>query len=681
MQELFDAIPGHRYFFPYGFHFDVSSNGKELVYGSCEFPTTGEERNADRSEVDRSKFNYELTMINLDGTGQKRITVNRHVDQYPVWSPDGTRIAFLANPNGRRFSSGALALYTMAADGSDVRQIVTPEQVAIALAPLVWSPEGEKLAFQVIEGDAWPLTKALYTVSLENYELQKVAEDTVSEASWSPDSQRLTVARVEGDNVALFAHSADGSSEELITTITSREKFEHAYSRFRGSIQTVAWSPNGAQILYTCESGVCVVSLEDGQIVKLVKGLTAWGDEPFAAAWSPDGSRIAVFTPGFPDDNYPEDVIPLRLYTSNRDGSNPKGVVWLKKKRDDFGEVVAWNSPQARKEADESVCSSNTVIPKSVENAGLVEDCQTLLRLRDTLAGHATLNWNSETPITEWLGVTLGGVPRRVHELTLHESGLTGTLPPELGELSELRVLNLSNWAYGINLKTPNGLTGVIPPELAQLTKLEILYLHNNHLSGEIPTGFGNLTSLYVLQLQGNHLTGTIPPELGNLTNLSDLQLNWNYLRESIPPELGNLTNLWKLQLHGNYLTGNIPSALGNLVDLQLLNISNNQLTGNIPSELGALEELQALYLHENYLSGNIPPELGNLSQLSSLQLGGNNLSGSLPPELASLEKLRYVGTYIEGGLHLQGNDLSGCVPHELPDVWVEASGLERCAN
>ena len=133
LQELVDAIPGHRHFFPYGFHFDVSPNGKELVYGSCEFPTTGEERNADRSEVDRSKFNYELAMINLDGTGQKRITVNRHVDQYPVWSPDGTRIAFLANPNGRSFSSGALALYTMAANGSDVRQIVPPDQVAIAL--------------------------------------------------------------------------------------------------------------------------------------------------------------------------------------------------------------------------------------------------------------------------------------------------------------------------------------------------------------------------------------------------------------------------------------------------------------------------------------------------------------------------------------------------------------------
>ena len=86
----------------------------------------------------------------------------------------------------------------------------------------MWSPEGEKLAFQVIEGDAWPLTKALYTVSLENYELQKVAEDTVSEASWSPDAQRLAVAQTEGENIVLVTLAADGSDEQVIATITAR---------------------------------------------------------------------------------------------------------------------------------------------------------------------------------------------------------------------------------------------------------------------------------------------------------------------------------------------------------------------------------------------------------------------------------------------------------------------------
>ena len=214
------------------------------------------------------------------------------------------------------------------------------------------------------------------------------------------------------------------------------------------------------------------------------------------------------------------------------------------KNGDDYGEVVAWNLQRAKSFSWASECSNSTVIPKSLANPGLVEDCQTLLRLRDTLAGHAALNWNSETPITEWLGISLGGVPRRVHELRLPESGLTGTLPPELGKLSELRALDLSNWGYGNNVTTPNGLTGVIPPELAQLTKLELLNLHNNYLSGEIPAGLGNLTSLYVLTLQGNYLTGTIPPELGNMTSLRNLQLHWNYLTENIPPELGNLTNL-----------------------------------------------------------------------------------------------------------------------------------------
>lgn len=679
VQALFDAIPGHRYFFPYGFHFDATPEGKQLVYASCEFPTVGSSGGKGTSDVDRSKFNYEIVTINLDGTGQQRLTENSYIDHFPAWSPDGGRIAFLANPTGGHRPTG-LVLYTMAPDGSDVHVVAPSLPGELDLAPVVWSPDGEKLAFRVNEGGYWPLRNALYSVRLDGTEITQIAENVVSEASWSPDAQQLAVARVEGENIVLVTLAADGTDEQMITIVTAREVFESWKSRYRASLHTVSWSPDGSRILYTCDSGVCVVNLEDGHITELAKGTTASDDEQYAAAWSPDGSRIAVFTPGIPNDSYPDSVIPLVLYTTSRDGANLQGIAWLKKSKGDFGKVVAWNAPQARKEADASACSSTTVIPRTLENPeGLVEDCQTLLQLRDTLAGHATLNWNGETPITLWLGVTLGGVPRRVHELSLNASGLSGYLPPELGELSELRRLSFANVGHARSLKTPNRLTGVIPPELAQLTELERLSLDNNYLSGEIPTELSNLTSLERLELQGNFLTGTIPPELGNLTNLRALRLHGNFLTGNIPPELGNLKYLWVLQLQGNHLTRNIPLELGRLSLLENLNISNNQLTGDIPPELGNLSQVKQLNVSNNQLSGNIPPELGKLTRLESLQLGGNNLSGSLPPELDALKGLQHVSTY--NGLHLQGNYFSGCVPTELPDIWVEASGLERCAN
>ncbi len=64
-----------------------------------------------------------------------------------------------------------------------------------------------------------------------------------------------------------------------------------------------------------------------------------------------------------------------------------------------------------------------------------------------------------------------------------------------------------------------HGLTGPIPVELGNLTNLRSLYLQYNDLSGPIPVELGNLTSLIELQLGRNELSGPLPVELANLTN------------------------------------------------------------------------------------------------------------------------------------------------------------------
>ena len=69
------------------------------------------------------------------------------------------------------------------------------------------------------------------------------------------------------------------------------------------------------------------------------------------------------------------------------------------------------------------------------------------------------------------------------------------------------------------------------------------LVLNNNSLSGSLPPELGNLTNLTTLYLFNNSLSGIIPSELGNLTNLTSLGLSDNSLSGSIPAELGNLTN------------------------------------------------------------------------------------------------------------------------------------------
>ena len=64
------------------------------------------------------------------------------------------------------------------------------------------------------------------------------------------------------------------------------------------------------------------------------------------------------------------------------------------------------------------------------------------------------------------------------------------------------------------------------------------LVLERNQLSGKIPAELGNLSNLERLGLDGNQLSGEIPPELGNLGNLSSLFLDGNQLSGCISANL-----------------------------------------------------------------------------------------------------------------------------------------------
>ena len=211
--------------------------------------------------------------------------------------------------------------------------------------------------------------------------------------------------------------------------------------------------------------------------------------------------------------------------------------------------------------------------------------------------------WLSDAPLGEWHGVTTdaGG---RVVDLQLHDNGLTGELPPRLGELEGLTRLSLGS----------NDLIGEIPPELGRLASLTYLDLGWNGLSGELPSELRGLTSLIWLYLCSNELSGGIPPELGDLSSLVSLDLHSNEISGEIPPELGNLAELTYLELYENDLTGRIPVELGDLPYLETLTLGENQLSGEIPRELGNLPKLTTLTLTGNQLSGCVPPRLRNVA-------------------------------------------------------------------
>ena len=181
-------------------------------------------------------------------------------------------------------------------------------------------------------------------------------------------------------------------------------------------------------------------------------------------------------------------------------------------------------------------------------------------------------NWLSDRPLREWTGIFTDG-DGRVTELFLPENGLNGEIPPELGDLEQLRILKLS----------ANELSGEIPPELANLSNLVRLDLWNNRLTGEIPPELGNLASLVKISLAANQLTGGIPPELANLQDLGYLDLEHNQLSGEIPAGLVNLRELRLLWLSGNRLTGEIPPELAGR---SYLDLGDNDSARCIPQGL-----------------------------------------------------------------------------------------------
>ncbi len=151
--------------------------------------------------------------------------------------------------------------------------------------------------------------------------------------------------------------------------------------------------------------------------------------------------------------------------------------------------------------ADETDCSQVTEITEA--------ECRALVALYEGTGGEAWTDvggWLAGNQPCTWGGVTCRG--GHVLWLVLPEAGLSGALPPELGDLRWLQVLYLSH----------NDLRGPIPAELGTLGDLQALDLSwNDELSGPIPAEIGNLGSLQELNFLLSGLSGPLPEGFKNM--------------------------------------------------------------------------------------------------------------------------------------------------------------------
>ncbi|KAM5587929.1 hypothetical protein ABKV19_006400 [Rosa sericea] len=304
-------------------------------------------------------------------------------------------------------------------------------------------------------------------------------------------------------------------------------------------------------------------------------------------------------------------------------------------------------------------------------------------------------NWSTNTRVCNWAGVTCGARQIRVTTLNLSLMGLSGTIPPELGNISFLVQLSLTNNSFNGTLPSElgrlqqlkfidlegNRFVGIIPSWLGLLSKLQTINLRGNKFSGSIPAAMFNLSALQIIDLNNNQLSGSIPREFENLTMLKEIHLDSNKFKE-LPNEIGKLDQLETLLVQFNSLQGHYPIALFNMSSLTILSLWQNNLSGSLPENICQhLPNIQVLDIGRNIFGGPLPSNWSQCKQLRWLDISINNLRGSIPHEigLSSLEKLALginnLSDHIPSSIFkmpkvkvisLDNNQLSGSLPADL---------------
>lgn len=126
------------------------------------------------------------------------------------------------------------------------------------------------------------------------------------------------------------------------------------------------------------------------------------------------------------------------------------------------------------------VCAGSTAVGAN-PGQGLLDDCNTLIAVKDTLAGAASLNWTKTLAMASWDGISIGGSPQRVTAIELSSKGLTGTIPQVFTRLSALSTLKLSG----------NTLTGCIPGRLRQVPTHDLNALNLRYCDARAPSKIG----------------------------------------------------------------------------------------------------------------------------------------------------------------------------------------------